>query len=104
MLAAGGIAPEETRMATKYILEDVSLIDNNFSADSRDKNGLRVVSFEKRRSIKLHLAIDHIVQIEVVKDATDVDRSIVTMTSGLRYITERGAQELCTAIERAGAV
>ena len=105
MLAAGGIAPEETRMATKYILEDVSLIDNNFSADSRDKNGLRVVSFEKRRSIKLHLAIDHIVQIEVVKDAKgDVDRSIVTMTSGLRYITERGAQELCTAIERAGAV
>jgi hypothetical protein len=68
-------------MTTKYILEDVSLVENDFSADSRGKDGTRVVSYEPRRSIKLHLAIDHIVQIEVVKDAKLEDRSIVTLSS-----------------------
>jgi len=90
-------------MATKYILEDVSIVENNFSADSRDKEGLRVATFEARRSIKLHLAIDHIVQIESVRDSKgEHDRSIVTMSSGQRYVTQRGAEELCAEIEKAG--
>jgi hypothetical protein len=89
-------------MTTRYVLEDVSIVENDFSADSRDKNGLRIVSFDARRTIKLHIAIDHIVQIEAVKDAKlDEVRSIVTMTSGHRYITRRGAEELCAAIENA---
>jgi len=89
-------------MTTRYVLEDVAVVENDFSADSRDKNGLRIVSFDLRRSIKLHIAIDHIVQIEAVKDAKlDEVRSIVTMTSGHRYITRRGAEELCAAIESA---
>ena len=89
-------------MTTRYVLEDVSVVENDFSADSRDKNGLRIVSFDMRRSIRLHIAIDHIVQIEAVKDAKlDEVRSIVTMTSGHRYITRRGAEELCAAIESA---
>ena len=97
-----GIAPEEKSMTTRYVLEDVAVVENDFSADSRDKNGLRIVSFDLRRSIKLHIAIDHIVQIEAVKDAKlDEVRSIVTMTSGHRYITRRGAEELCAAIESA---
>ena len=91
-------------MATKYILEDVAIVENDFSADSRDKDGVRIVSYEQRRSIKLHLAIDHIVQIEVVKDAKlDDGRSIVTLSSGHRYVTRRSAQELCAAIEKACA-
>ena len=66
-------------MTTKYILEDVSLVENDSPRDSQSgKDGTRVVSYEPRRSIKLHLAIDHIVQIEVVKDAKLEDRSIVT--------------------------
>ena len=90
-------------MATRYILEDVSVVENNFSADSRDKSGLRVVSYDSRRSLKLHLAVDHIIQIEVVRDAKgDENRSIVTMTSGVRYVTRRGADELCALIEKAG--
>jgi hypothetical protein len=98
-----GIAREEASMATKYVLEDVSIVDNNFSADSRDKDGLRIVSFDLRRSIKLHLAIDHIVQIEAVKDAKlDEGRSIVTMTSGHRYIARSSAVDLCAAIDKAG--
>ena len=89
-------------MTTRYILEDVTIVENDFSADSRDKDGLRIVTFDSRRSIKLHLAIEHIVQIEVVKDAKlDGGRSIVTLSSGHRYITKRSAQELCTAIEQA---
>jgi hypothetical protein len=100
-----GIAPEVTSMSTRYVLEDVAIVDNDFSADSRDKSGLRIVSFDLRKSIKLHLAIDHIVQIEAVKDAKlDEARSIVTMTSGHRYIARRGADELCAAIEKAGTV
>ena len=92
-------------MAAKYILEDVALVENAFSADSRNKDGVRVVSYDSRRSIKLHLAIDHIVQIEVVNDAKlDEARSIVTLSSGLRYVTRRSAQDLCGAIEKAGGV
>ena len=87
-------------MATKYILEDVALVENEFSADSRNKEGVRVVSFDSRRSIRLHLAVDHIVQIEVVSDAKlDEPRAIVTMSSGQRYVTRRGAEALRAAIE-----
>jgi hypothetical protein len=89
-------------MTTNFILEDVAIVENDFSADSRDKEGLRVVTFEARRAIKLHLAIDQIVQIEVVKDTkADEGRSIVTLTSGHRYITKRSAADLCTAITKA---
>ena len=91
-------------MATNYILEDVAIVENDFSADSRDKEGLRVVSFDSRRSIKLHLAIDHIVQIEVVKDSKlDEGRSIVTLTTGHSYVTRRSASDLCAAIAKACA-
>ena len=78
------------------------MVENDFSADSRNKDGLRIVTYESKRSIKLHLAIDHIVQIEVVKDAKlDEQRSIVTMTNGHRYITRRSADDLREAIEQA---
>ena len=90
-------------MATRFILEDVAVVENDFSADSRDKDGMRVVTYEARRSISLQLAIDHIVQIEVVKDSkAGQDRSIVTLSSGVRYVSRRSAQELCAAIERTG--
>ena len=89
-------------MTSRYILEDVALVENNFSADSRNKDGVRIVSYESRRSIKVHLAIEHIVEIEVVKDAKgDEDRSIVTLMNGHRYVTKRSARELCTAIDEA---
>jgi hypothetical protein len=91
-------------MAAKYILEDVTLVENEFSADSRNKEGARVVSYDSRRSIKLHLAIDHIVQIEVVNDTKlDEGRSIVTLSTGHRYVTRRSAEALCAAIEEACA-
>jgi hypothetical protein len=89
-------------MAAKFILEDVAIVENDFSADSRDKDGLRVVTFESRRSIKLYLAIDHILHIEVVKDSKAGEpRSIVRLSSGERYVTKRSAQEVCAAIEKA---
>lgn len=92
-------------MASKYILEHVTLVENDFSADSRNKDGLRVVSYDPRRGLVLYLAIDHIVQIEVVKDAKqDEERSIVTMTNGSRYVTRRSARDLRAAIEEASAV
>jgi hypothetical protein len=91
-------------MTSKYILEEVTMVENDFSTDSRNKEGLRIVTFDAKRSIKLHLAIDHIVQIEAVKDAKlDDGRSVVTLTSGHRYVTRRSAQDLCTAIEKACA-
>jgi len=90
-------------MPSRYILEEVTMVENDFSTDSRNKEGMRIVSFEPRRSIKLHLAIDHIVQIEVVRDAKLEDRSIVTLSTGHRYVTRRSAEELCEAIETACA-
>ena len=91
-------------MPTRFILEDVAVVENDFSADSRDKDGMRVVTYEARRCIRLQLAIAHIVQIEVVKDSkAGEDRSLVTLTSGVRYVTRRSAQELCAAIDKAGA-
>ncbi|MGZ5039020.1 MAG: hypothetical protein ACXWG8_12895 [Usitatibacter sp.] len=92
-------------MSNRYILEEVTVVENDFSADSRDKEGLRIVTYDTRRGIHLHLAIDHIVQIEVVKDAKLTDgRSIVTLTSGLRYVTRRSAHDVCAAITKASAV
>ena len=91
-------------MASGYILEDVSIVENDFSADSRDKEGLRIVLYEPRRAIKLYLAVDHIVQIEVVKDSKlDEQRAIVSLTSGHRYITRRSALDLCNAIAKLSA-
>ena len=91
-------------MTTKYILEDVSMVENDFSADSRDKGGMRVVTYDSRKGISLYLAIDHIVQIEVVKDTKlDEGRSIVTLSSGHRYVTRRSAKELCDTIAKATA-
>ena len=91
-------------MTTKFILEEVAMVENEFSADSRDKEGLRVVTYDTRRGIKLHLAIDHIIQIEVVRDTKlEEGRSIVTMTGGLRYVTRRSAQDICASIAKAGA-
>ena len=91
-------------MAMQFILEDATMVENDFSADSRDKEGVRVVTYDARRAIKLHLAIDHIVQIEVVKDSKlGEGRSIVTLTSGHRYVTRRSAQDLCAAIAMARA-
>ena len=72
-------------MASRYILEEVTIVENDFSTDSRDKEGVRIVTFDSRRSIKLHLAIDHIVQIEMVKDAKlDDGRAIVAVHGGAR--------------------
>jgi hypothetical protein len=89
-------------MSSRYILEDVALIENDFSADSRNKDGMRVVSYDARRSIKINLAIAHIVEIEVVKDMkNDEERSIVTLMNGHRYVTRRSASELCAAIDKA---
>ena len=91
-------------MSSGYILEEVAIVENDFSADSRDKDGLRIVMYEPKRAIKLHLAIAHIVQIEAVKDnKLDEGRAIVTMTSGHRYITKRSAQDLCTHIGKLNA-
>ena len=91
-------------MSSRFILEDVAIVENDFSADSRDKDGLRVVMYEHRRAIKLHLAIDHILHIEVVKDTKAGEpRAIVSLTSGQRYVTKRSAQDICAAIEKAGA-
>jgi hypothetical protein len=88
-------------MAPRYILEDVALVENDFSADSRDKDGLRVVTYDSRRCLKLHLAVDHIVQIEAVKDSKlGEGRSIVTLSSGHRYVTRRSAEDLCATIEK----
>jgi hypothetical protein len=91
-------------MGTKYILEDVAMVENEFSADSRDKEGLRVVTYDPRRAIHLYLAIAHIVQIEVVKDSKAGElRSIVTLSSGHRYITRRSAKDLYELIEKGDA-
>jgi hypothetical protein len=87
-----------------FIMEDVAVVENDFSADSRDKDGLRVVTYEARRAIKLHIAVGHIIQIEVVKDSKQGDgRSIVTLTSGHRYVTRRSAADVCAAIAKVSA-
>lgn len=91
-------------MPGKFILEEVTIVENDFSADSRDKDGLRVVMYENRRTIRLHLAIDHILHIEVVKDTKAGEaRSIVSLTNGQRYVTKRSAQDVCAAIDKATA-
>lgn len=91
-------------MSAKFILEEVAIVENDFSADSRDKDGKRVVMYESRRSIQLHLAISHILQIEAVSDVKAGEgRCVLTMSSGLRYVTRRNAPDICAAIAKANA-
>jgi hypothetical protein len=88
-------------MASLSICESVNVIDNNFSADSRDKDGHRVVTFDKRRAISLHFLCAHIVQIEAVADSKDaIMRGIIMMSSGMRYISERGAATICEELAK----
>jgi uncharacterized protein YlzI (FlbEa/FlbD family) len=91
-------------MSAKFILEEVTIVENDFSADSRDKSGKRVVLYEKDRSLQLHLAISHVLQIEAVVDTkAGEQRSVLTMSSGLRYVTRRSADEVRAAIAKANA-
>lgn len=86
-----------------FIIEDVLVIENNFSADSRDKEGVRIVSFDAKRTLALHIAVAHIVHIEAVTDAKSGDaRGIVFLSSGQRFITRRSADDLYDAIKKAG--
>lgn len=83
-------------MANAFICETVNVVDNKFSADSRDKNGKRVVMFDAVRTIQVYLFPAHIIQIEAVVDSKDgVERGIISMSSGLRYITARAASAIC---------
>ncbi len=82
-----------------YIYESVNSVENNFSADSRDKDGHRVVTFDKKRMLNVFLFHAYIVQIESAKDAkSGEERAIITLVSGLRYVTQRGALEICNEI------
>ena len=83
-------------MANAFIRETVNVVDNKFSADSRDKNGKRVVTYDASRTIDVFLFPAHIIQIEAVVDAKDgVERGIISITSGARYITARSAAVIC---------
>lgn len=91
-------------MSGRFLSEDVSLIENNFSADSRDKDGFRVVTYEPRRALKLHIATDHIVHLETVRDSKAGEaRTILTLSNGQRLITRRGAVELLAELGGAAA-
>lgn len=86
-------------MSAPFIAEDVSVIENNFSADSRDKDGLRVVTFEPKRALRLHIATGQIVHIETVRDSKAGEaRAIITLANGQRLITRRGVPELLTEL------
>ena len=82
-----------------YVCEAVNPVENDFSADSRDKDGVRVVSFDSRRALTVYIFSIHIVQIEAVKDAkTAEDRALITLSSGLRYVSKRAASETCAEL------
>lgn len=86
-------------MANNYICESVNPVENNFSADSRDKDGHRVVTFDKKRMLNVFLFHAYIVQIESAKDAkSGEDRAIITLASGQRYVAQRSALEICNEI------
>lgn len=79
-------------MAFTAMLETVNIVENNFSVDSRDRSGKRVVSFDAHRTLQIYLMHAHIVQIEVVVDVKEaIERSVILMSSGARYITARSA-------------
>jgi hypothetical protein len=86
-------------MGNASILEAVNIVDNAFTADSRNKEGKRVVTFDAPRALQLHLFAAHILQIEAVSDSVGaVERGVITMSSGIRYISARGAATICADI------
>ncbi len=93
--------PRDSIMRDGYIVESVNPVENNFSADSRDKDGMRVVMFDARRALTVYLFTAHIIQIEAVKDSkTDEERGIITLSSGLRYVTKRAALAICAGMPK----
>ncbi|HEX4859255.1 MAG TPA: hypothetical protein VFV17_09560 [Usitatibacteraceae bacterium] len=91
-------------MAGIYICESVNIVDNNFTADSRNKDGKRVVMFDARRALELYLFTSHILQIEAVVDSSNAaERGVMTMSSGIRYITARGAAAICGDLAKQAA-
>jgi hypothetical protein len=90
-------------MAHTAMLETVNVVENNFSVDSRDRSGKRVVSFDAHRTLQVYLLHAHIVQIEVVVDVKEAtERSILLMSSGARYITARAASAIAADLAKAG--
>lgn len=88
-------------MSNPFILETVNVVDNAFSADSRNKEGKRVVTFDSVRTIQLYLFPAHMIQIEAVVDSIGgVERGVILMSSGLRYITARGAAAICAEMAK----
>ncbi len=88
-------------MANAFTREIVNIVDNKFAADSRDKNGKRVVMFDAERTIEVYLYPAHIIQIEAVVDTKDgTERGIISMSSGLRYITARSAALICSDMSK----
>ena len=60
----------------------MNIVDNNFTADSRNKEGKRVVSFDSPRALQPLSFTSHILQIEAVIDtAGAADRGVITMSS-----------------------
>jgi hypothetical protein len=89
-------------MSIIFIRETVNAVENNFSADSRDKDGKRVVMFDSKRTLQLYLSEAHIVQIETAIDTKDgTDRGVILMSTGTRYITQRGAAAICAEMGKA---
>ncbi len=88
-------------MANAYICENVNMVENEFSADSRDKDGRRVVVFDAKQALKIYLAKAHIIQIEEVVDRKDaVERSVISMSSGKRFVAARSAAVICNEISK----
>ena len=88
-------------MSNAFICETVNIVDNNFSADSRDKDGKRVVMFDHKRTQQLYLSLAHIVQIESCVDTKDAsERGVITMISGIRYISARAASVICGDVSK----
>ena len=88
-------------MAYPCICEIVNIVDNNFSADSRNKDGQRVVMFDAKRTQQLYIFPAHILQIEAVVDSADAtERGVISMSSGLRYLTARGAKAICSDLAK----
>jgi hypothetical protein len=89
-------------MTTRFILEDVAIVENDFSADSRNKEGIRVVTYDVAALHQAparhrpHRADRGGEGQQGRRGSVDRDPDL-----GVRYVTRRSAQELCAAIASA---
>jgi hypothetical protein len=101
MIHCGSQSFPGTARPNGYVRETVNSVESAFAVDARDKDSARAVTYDARRTSTVYLFATLIAHIEACKDVKDgCERSVITLSSGLRYSGWRGAAVICKELAK----